>query len=169
MGGGRVAAVPATEAPAFAAAYPSLFDAGYRVAYRLLGDREESFDIAQESCARAYVRWDELAPPAANPTAWVVRASTNLAIDRWRRLRTAQRHLSPAEATTALLSDRIDLHRALDALPERQRDVVLLRYISDLSQDDVAVVLGCTVGTVKSHAHRGLAALRATLDLGEAS
>jgi RNA polymerase sigma-70 factor (ECF subfamily) len=174
MGGGPVGAPALAGAggavgeATFESRYPELFERGYRAAYRLLGDREEAFDVAQESCARAYIRWDDLVH-AVNVTAWVVRTSTNLAIDRWRRLRTASRHRAerPDGAADPAAAERVDLHRALDALPGRQREVVVLRYVADLSQDDVAAVLGCNVGTVKTHASRGLAALRAALAPGE--
>lgn len=51
------------------------------------------------------------------------------------------------------------------SLPRRPRDVVVLRYLADLTETDVAAALDCTTGTVKQHAHRELAALRASLDL----
>jgi DNA-directed RNA polymerase specialized sigma24 family protein len=56
---------------------------------------------------------------------------------------------------------------ALAALPRQQRNVLVLRYIEDLSEVTVAELLGCSTGTVKTHAHRGLRARRAALgDLG---
>jgi DNA-directed RNA polymerase specialized sigma24 family protein len=57
----------------------------------------------------------------------------------------------------------VDLHRALEALPRRQREVVVLRYFGDLSEKEIASELGLAPGSVKSHASRGLAALRARL------
>jgi RNA polymerase sigma factor (sigma-70 family) len=55
---------------------------------------------------------------------------------------------------------RIDLQRLLAQLPKRQRDVVVLRYLADLSEADVAAELGISIGTVKSHSHRALRSLR---------
>jgi RNA polymerase sigma factor (sigma-70 family) len=55
---------------------------------------------------------------------------------------------------------RIDLHRALDTLSRRQREVIVLRFLADLPEAEVARALGCSVGSVKQHASRGLAALR---------
>jgi RNA polymerase sigma factor (sigma-70 family) len=60
------------------------------------------------------------------------------------------------------------LYRALDALPRRQRDVVVLRYLADLPEADVAEIIGCSLGTVKSNASRARAALRAVLTIEEA-
>jgi len=59
------------------------------------------------------------------------------------------------------IADRDYLLRALAALPPRQRAVLVLRYFDDLSEAETAHMLGCSVGTVKSQAARGLARLRA--------
>lgn len=147
--------------------YDQRFDAlarlSYRIAYRMLGSREESRDIAQEAMARAYARWPKVHETAP---AWVGRVTTNLALDVIRR-RTRTRTPDPPPTTDAMATaaERADLVQALRALPRRQRDVVVLRYLADLTEVDTAAALGCTTGTVKQHAHRGLAALRASLDL----
>ena len=91
-----------------------------------------------------------------------MRVAGNLAIDRWRRIRTAASHPAPV-ATSVVTPDRIDLHRALEQLSRRQREVVVLRYFADLPEAAVAEALGCSVGSVKTHASRALAALRVTL------
>lgn len=142
-------------------AYPALFRDAYRVAFRLLGDREDAADVAQEACARACVRWRRLTR-TGDATPWLVRVAGNLAIDRWRRRRTAASHALPAQTSTAI-PDRVDLHRALGTLSRRQREVIVLRYFADLPEAEVAETLGCSVGSVKTHASRGLAALRAAL------
>jgi RNA polymerase sigma-70 factor (sigma-E family) len=142
-------------------AYPALFRDAYRVAYRLLGNREDSADAAQEACARAYVRWRRLTR-SGDPAPWVVRVAGNLAIDRWRRRRTAAAHPLPAPASSET-PDRVDLHRALDTLSQRQREVIVLRYFADLPERAVADALGCSVGSVKTHASRAIASLRTAL------
>jgi RNA polymerase sigma factor (sigma-70 family) len=58
---------------------------------------------------------------------------------------------------------------ALRTLSRRQQEVLVLRYYADLSEQDIAQTLGLTKGAVKSHAHRGLAALRAALERAEAA
>ena len=145
--------------------FPDLFRAAYRVAYRLLGSREDAADCAQEACARACVRWDKLAR-SGSPLPWVIRVSGNAAIDRWRRQRTAA--ATPAgrdEAQAGPDADRVDLRRALDGLSRRQREVVVLRYLADVSEAETAILLGCSIGSVKTHAARGLAALRTALTI----
>ena len=64
---------------------------------------------------------------------------------------------------------RVDLHRALDTLSRRQREVIVLRFLADLPEADVAKALGCSVGSVKQHASRGLAALRTTMAVDDAA
>lgn len=144
----------------FDAAFDNLWSRAYGVAYVVLGDRSESEDIAQETLARALVRWKKV---SAYAEPWVVRVAGNLAIDRVRqrqRLRGVPTHdLPPLDA------QRVDLQRALVALSPKQREVVILRYIVDLPEAEVAETLGCSVGTVKTHASRGLAALRKSLEV----
>ena len=153
----------------FTAAFAGLHAAAYRAAFRVLGERADAEDIAQEACARACLRWNRLTRhDEADP--WVVRVATNLAIDQYRRQRRAAGlavELPPD--VVAVDGRRIDLHHALARLTNRQRDVVTLRYIVDLSEAETAEALGCAPGTVKSHATRGLAALRATLGEEDAS
>ena len=147
--------------------FAELFRSGYRVAYRLLGSREDAADCAQEACVRACADWPKLTR-SGSPVPWVVRVSSNLAIDRLRR---AQRARARGGSSIAPVFDpdpeRLDLYRALDALPRRQRDVMVLRHLADLPEAAVAEVLGCSVGTVKSNASRARAALRAVLTIEE--
>jgi RNA polymerase sigma-70 factor (ECF subfamily) len=142
-----------------------LFGAAYRVAYRLSGSREDAADCAQEACARAYTDWKRLIR-RGDVTPWVIRVSGNLAIDRWRKLQRARR-IPAADDVSAPSSDRLDLARALDKLPRRQREVIVLRYIADMSEVAVANALGCSLGTVKTHASRALVSLRRTLGTEE--
>lgn len=134
------------------------------MAYRLLGNREDAADIAQETLARAYARWRSIGP-SPRRGGWIATVSANLALDAGRRRGSAiaahARYGAPAPP--GVLAERIDLHRALRALPRRQREVVILRYLADLPEIVVAGTLGISAGAVKQHASRGLAALRATL------
>ena len=145
--------------------FEDLFDSGYRVAFRLLGSREDAAECAQEACARAFADWKRLSRHG-DVVPWVVRVSSRLAIDRWRKTRRAPTRVSRSEPS-ASIPDRVDLHRALMCLTRRQRDVVMLRFLGDLSEVTVADALGCSVSTVKTHAARGLAALRSVLDTEE--
>jgi RNA polymerase sigma-70 factor (sigma-E family) len=145
----------------FDEAFAGLYRSAYRVAFRLLGDRTEAEDVAQEALARTFVRWRTVEPYAA---AWACRVASNLSVDRTRRRARLSGDAAPDRAAAdGHAEDRVDLQRALRTLPRRQRDVVVLRYLADQPEDAVAAALGVSVGSVKTHASRGLAALRARL------
>lgn len=133
----------------------AIFAVAYRVAFRLIGIRTEAEDIAQEVCARAFLRWPRIGPYAE---AWAARSASNLSLDLLRHQRRSPTPM-PSQSPTGDI-DRVDLVRGLSRLPRRQRDVIVLRYIADLPEQTVADRLGCSIGTVKQHAHRGLATLR---------
>jgi RNA polymerase sigma-70 factor (sigma-E family) len=150
------------EAVRFEEIFPDLYRLAYRVSFRVLGDRGDAEDVAQEALARAHLRWSRL---RESPHGWVVTVATNLAIDRLRRRQRTTGHGSePIALVETHLSERIDLARALRRLPRRQRQVVVLRYMADWPELEVAEALGCSPGTVKSHASRGLAHLRRHLE-----
>jgi RNA polymerase sigma-70 factor (sigma-E family) len=152
---------------AFEEAFPRLYADAYRVAYRLLGERSEAEDVAQEACARAYSRWSSIRD-YAEP--WCVRVAGNLALDTLRaRTRSTKRqerlireHASSAAG--AGTDERLDLYAALAGLPKRQREAVVLRYLGDQSEQQTAALLGLSVGSVKTHASRGLARLREVIE-----
>jgi RNA polymerase sigma-70 factor (sigma-E family) len=151
--------------PTFDDAFPRLFQDAYRVAFRLLGERSEAEDVAQEACARAYSRWSSV-HDYAEP--WCVRVAGNLALDVLRARTRAVRRQERLEAAPppggASVDERLDLFGALTELPKRQREVVVLRYLGDQSEQQTAALLGCSVGSVKTHASRGLARLREVMD-----
>jgi RNA polymerase sigma-70 factor (sigma-E family) len=153
-----------TAAPSFEEVFPVLIRDAYRVAYRLLGDRSEAEDVAQEACARAYSRWSSVRDHAEP---WCVRVASNLALDTLRsRSRAVRRNAKLAATEVAAagpVDERLDLYAALAKLPRRQRETVVLRYLGDLSEAQTADLLGCSVGSVKTHASRGLAALKEVL------
>lgn len=162
---GGVRQEPAGPVEGFDAAFPILYRAGYRAAHKLLGDRSEAEDVAQEAVARALDRWRKVEDYAVP---WVSRVAANLAIDKARSHERSRRGPAPVHEPGRDDPDavqRLDLVRALRTLPRRQRDAVVLRYLLDQSEESVAVLMEVSVGSVKTHASRGLAALRR--ELGE--
>jgi RNA polymerase sigma factor (sigma-70 family) len=147
----------------FEDAYDSMLRSAYRAAYRLLGERTAAEDVAGEALARAYSRWSSVSDHAE---AWVVTVATNLALDVGRhRARAAKRRVELIdEGTVDQVELRLDLQDALRALPRRQREVVALRFLGDFSEQETAAALALDVGTVKSHASRGLSRLRTTVE-----
>ncbi len=136
----------------------------WAVALRTLGDREEAADAVQEALLSAYRRADGFRGDSA-VTTWLHRIVVNACLDRIRR-RTARpttplNDLDPAQRgdESAAAELRIDVDRALSALPPGQRLALVLVDMHGLPVADVAQILGVAEGTVKSRCARGRAAL----------
>ncbi len=136
-----------------------------QLATLLTGDVHAGEDVLQSALEKTYLRWLKGHRPQ-RLDAYVRTALANEA--RSRRRRWSFRHESstarPPETAHAGhddgVSTRLSILAALGRLPARQRAVIVLRYFDDLSEADVAAVIGCSVGTVKTHNHRGLKTLR---------
>ncbi len=136
-----------------------------RVAFLLTGDRWLAEDLLQTALLKTSRRWSRIADhQAAYPYVRRVLVTTYAG---WRRRRRVSEVLTdalpehlPADGREAAPGRAV---AALDALPPRMRAVIVLRYYEDLSEADTAAALGCSVGSVKSQASRGLARLRAQL------
>jgi RNA polymerase sigma factor (sigma-70 family) len=152
----------------FREAFPLLHVRAYQAAFRLLGDQAAAEDVAQEALTRAYVHWPRL---DERREGWVVTTAVNIVLDGFRRDRRWRRFHADTAATLPTTVDdpdqgqRIDLQRLLAALPRRQRQVAVLRYLEDRPVKEVADLLGCSTGTVKRHAARAANALRDALRL----
>jgi RNA polymerase sigma-70 factor (sigma-E family) len=140
-----------------------------RTAYLIAWDEREAEDLVQECLFKVARRWPRVRS-MDQPGAYARRILVNLAIDgaarRARRrieLRPPDRVTEPAGDPLDPLADRTDLLDALAGLPRQQRAVVVLRYFNDLTEVQTAAVLGCSQGTIKSSASRGLARLREAL------
>lgn len=137
-----------------------------RYAALLTGSPAQGEDLVQDVLVRLYLRWPELTAPGGNVLAYARRAVTNEHIS-WRR-RWSTRHIhsagndlpdTPVCDATSPETDGDLLHR-LHELPARQRAAVVLRYYHDLTDTEIADVLGCRAVTVRAYISRGLAALR---------
>lgn len=143
-----------------------------RTAYLLTGDRHHAEDVVQAALAKAYRFWPRVRR-TDNADAYVKRVLINCNNDRFRKRRIVEQltDTPPDEASfqdpLSGSEERGSLMAALATLPPRQRAVVVLRYWDDLPEAEVAEVLGCAVGTVKSHAAQGLARLRRHPGLAE--
>ena len=144
--------------PDFDELFESVFPLAQRVAYRVVGDAFAAEDIAAEAFVRLYARWGRLKDEPGR-IGWILRVTANLAIDTVRRKKPAIQPARPVEVEETVVL-RIALAAALAALPSRQRAVVVLRYLADQSEDQVARALGISAGTVKAHAHRATQRLR---------
>jgi RNA polymerase sigma factor (sigma-70 family) len=146
----------------FDAAFDRLFRVAYKSAYRVLRSREDSEDVAIDALAKASVRWRSI---RGHADPWITTVSTRLGIDTLRGRR-ATTELVDAVETEIPIAEHMDLRGAIDRLPKRQRMTISLRYLSGLSESEIADVLRCSTGTVKQHTSRGVAALRRDLGNG---
>lgn len=146
-----------------------------RFAVLLSADAHAGEDLLQSVLAKAYVAWPRIRDPHA-AEAYVRRALVRTATSWWRSAwvrRESPRAVLPERAEPAgeRVVEASVLAPHLAALPAGQRAVLVLRYYEDLSEAETAKLLGCSVGTVKSQAHRALGTLRERLrepDPGEA-
>jgi len=139
-----------------------------RLAHIMLGGRAGAEDIVHDAFCGLYRRWDHLADP--NKALGYVRSSVlngcRTALRRGRladRVRSYQPAAASAEAAVLSGEERREVVRALRRLPERQREVLVLGYYLDLSDEQIADDLGIGASTVRSTRHRALAALERAL------
>ncbi|NES29342.1 SigE family RNA polymerase sigma factor [Micromonospora terminaliae] len=138
-----------------------------RTAYLLTGNRDVAQDLVHDALLKAMRHWRRV----DEPMAYVRRAMVNERTSRWRRLGLRELLTSAVPErvgpdSTDGVAVRDELLAALDRLPVRMRTVLVLRYWEDLPEAEVALLMGCSVGTVKSQAARGLARLREVLGVG---
>ena len=138
-----------------------------REAYLLVGDVHLAQDLVQTALAKAYVSWKRVSN-SEYPDAYVRRILINTNTSRLRKRRVREVLTDTAVETqdayvvphTGADTSRVDILRALMALPKRQRTAVVLRYWADLPEAEVAAAMGCSVGTVRSQSSKALAKLR---------
>ncbi|MEU3453233.1 SigE family RNA polymerase sigma factor [Micromonospora sp. NPDC006766] len=138
-----------------------------RVAYLLTGDRYAAEDLFQSALAKTIPKWRTLRH--VDPEGYLRAVMYREQVSWWRRLR-RRRETTLTGADEAVQPDlsagidvRLAMRAALRRLPPAQRTVVVLRYYEDLTETQVAEVLGCTVGTVRSRTHRAVSRLRQLL------
>ncbi|MGK5737554.1 SigE family RNA polymerase sigma factor [Micromonospora sp. URMC 103] len=138
-----------------------------RYAVMLTGDPHQAEDLVQETMVRVQLHWRRVAR-ADSPERYVRRMLTNQYID-WRRGSWMRRVLLRAEPDETVPAptdhaqsavDRDQVWSWLARLPRRQRATLVLRYYEDLPDAEIAEILGCAVGTVRSSISRALATLR---------
>jgi RNA polymerase sigma-70 factor (sigma-E family) len=134
-----------------------------RTAYLLCRDWATAEDLLQTALAKAWLAWRRV---GTAPDPYVYRILTNTHASWWRRrwrgeVATGELPDSANTPDTAAeIGTRDALRAALGALPVKQRAVIVLRYFEDLTDEQIAVTLGCSVSTVRSQASRALAKLR---------
>jgi RNA polymerase sigma factor (sigma-70 family) len=144
----------------FEAEFPHLLALALRVTTRLLRHRADAEDAAAEALARTARQWAKVGE-LDHRDAWVQRVAANVAIDQLRRRRHAPEPAVEAVVDPAdPLVGRLEVTELLRGLPARQREVLVLRYLLDLSTDETAAALGIGANSVKTHTTRAMQALR---------
>ena len=137
----------------------------FRLACLLTGSPSEADDLVQDSLEKVYLRWSRVNGADA-PYPYVRRLMVNTFVSSHRRpARRAEVFREtppdvPVESPEQAVLDHQHVWPLVQALPARQRAVIILRYYEDLSEQQIADALGCSTGSVKSQAHDALAALR---------
>ncbi|WP_413304590.1 RNA polymerase sigma factor SigW [Bacillus sp. 1P10SD] len=153
----------------------------YQLCFRMLGNRHEAEDVAQEAFIRAYVNIKSFNQDLKFST-WLFRIATNLCIDRMRKKK-PDYYLDAEVAGTEGLTmyaqvpsntplpenevESLELHETVQQeilkLPEKYRSAIVLKYIEELSLNEISEILDLPLGTVKTRIHRGREALRQQL------
>ena len=156
-------------------AFRTLYDAVsprlFGQAMKLMRSREAAEDVLQETFLRIWASAGHFDPAFGHALAWLARITRNVAIDHLRRSRKAQRYFAPETDAPDIpvapepVEDRLDLDRALNALPTPQRDAIRSVVVEGWTHEETALRSGLPVPTVKSQAQRGLKRLRSTMDV----
>ena len=142
-----------------------------RLALLLVDDRETAQDVVHDAFLALRRRWSSLRSEDA-AVGYLRSCVVNGARSVLRRRRTARRHpwarvdlvtAAPADEAVLLAEEHQQVIRALRTLPNRQREVIVLRYWSQLTEPEIAATLGISLGAVKSMASRGRSAIAAKL------
>jgi RNA polymerase sigma-70 factor, ECF subfamily len=156
-------------------------DKVYQISYRMLGNRHEAEDIAQEAFIRAFINIHSFNIDLKFST-WLFRIATNLCIDRIRKKKPDYYLDAEVAGTDGLnmysqIPSKTDMpekelesleleeviQREILKLPEKYRSVIVLKYIEELSLIEISEILNLPIGTVKTRIHRGREALRKQL------
>lgn len=166
-----------THRPSFEEYAAAAWSTLYRSAYLLAGNYADAEDLAQQTLIKAHRAWAKVGA-SDSPNAYVQRILINTFLSskrpKARRLELltdeipqrggATSTAAGAAGTPGTSDERMALWPHVKQLPPQQRAVIVLRYFEDLDEAEIAEILGCSRGTVKSTAHRALKSLRAALD-----
>jgi RNA polymerase sigma-70 factor (sigma-E family) len=173
--GGPTSAVPRSADEAVGVLYTAHWYQLVRLATLLTRDASVAEELVQDAFVSLHRRWDSLTDPAA-AHGYLRTTVINNARSALRHRGVEERYRQPGppdpagpEERAVQATEDARVLAALRTLSRRQQEVLVLRYYADLSEQDIASTLGLTRGAVKSHAHRGLAALKVALERAEAA
>lgn len=142
-----------------------------QLAYLLCGDEHTADDLVQQTITKLFVRWRRLRD-VEHLDRYVRTMLVNTFLDERRRpwsrvVALMSRPVEPPPVPDHSVEDAIVVRAALAKVPRKQQAVLILRFLCDHSVEEVAEIMGCSLGTVKSQSSRGLAKLRYLLESGE--
>ncbi len=135
------------------------------LAFVLSGSGAAAEELAQDAFLAALRDWERVGR-LEDPSAWIRRVVANRSVSRFRRLALEARHTHRGPApqwSSSVDADDVDLWREVRRLPKRQAQVIALHYLHDLPRHEVAVILGCSEETVKTHLERARRTLSSRL------
>ena len=141
--------------------------ATYNFAYRLTGNAADASDLTQEAYIRVYRAWGSF-KQGTSFLSWIYRILTNLHRDELRRRKT--RYYEETPTTIQPIEEYVEGHlsepvsKALADLPPEQREIVLLADVEQCSYQEIGLIVGCSIGTVRSRLHRARGQLRKLLN-----
>ena len=138
------------------AVYEERYSDLVKLAYLLLGTRALAEEVVQDAFIAVRSQWKGV---RTSPIGYVRQAVVNGARGRLRR-RDVETRLQPDPPPPTATADLVDLRDALRRLPWPERTAIVMRFWADVPDEETAAVLGCRVGTVRSHISRGVARLR---------
>ncbi len=141
----------------------------YRLAFMYVKDQQDALDIVHEAIYKAYASFEKLKEPKYFNT-WLTKIVINCALDHIRKSKkftffSNEHTYEPSYETNS--DEIIDLYNALDKLNGNLKTVVILKYFEDLTIENIAEVLECSVSTVKNNLHKALKSLRVQLKEGD--
>ncbi len=170
------------EEDAFSRLYDRYRRPVYSTAYRIIQNPEEAQDATQEIFIKLYRSLRSWNPDKAKFSTWLYKLAANHAIDRWRVRHRRPESQVPAEGAEKALREsplgeairspyhefesreKVDeVRRCVDALPELQKKVFILRYFQELKLEEIADMESCSLGTVKTSLFRATHAVRRAL------
>lgn len=151
--------------PSFAELYANSYSSLVRLGYVLTGSREVAEDLVQDCFVRLHHHYDKL----ETPERYAKQAVVNACKSHFRRAgrerdKRPLLYVVDGAASGTSPAQPGELHDVLLTLPYRQRAAIVLRFYSDLSEVEIAEVLGCRPGTVGSLIHRGLEKMREVIE-----
>lgn len=162
--------LPADADEAVAVLYHEHWAGLVRLAALLTRDASVAEEVVQDAFVALHRRWDRITDRRAAP-AYLRTSVVNGCRSALRHRVVVERHRPPGPAEPAgpeeialRASEDAEVWAALRRLSRRQQEVLVLRYYADASEAEIAEILGMSRGSVKAHAHRGMAALRRELD-----